>query len=37
MKSALKEILISVIYWTFVVVFVVTVRFVGIEFALEHL
>ena len=35
MHSAIKEITISVIYWTFVVVFVVTVRFVGIDFIFE--
>jgi adenylate cyclase len=35
MQSAVKEITISVIYWTFVVIFVVTVRFVGIDFVIE--
>ena len=35
MMSGLKEILISVIYWTFASFFIVTVRFVGIDFFLE--
>ena len=35
MQSALKEIIISVIYWTLVNLFIVTIRFVGIDFFLE--
>ncbi len=35
MKLIIKELAISVIYWTFVVMVGVTVRFVGLEFILE--
>jgi len=35
MKSILKELFISVAYWTSAVVLVVTIRFVGIEFVIE--
>ena len=35
MNSYLKEILISVIYWTLASLFLITVRFVGIDFFLE--
>jgi len=36
MQLALKEIIISVIYWTFFVCYVVTIRFVGIDFVLIY-
>ena len=36
MKLIFKELAISVIYWTFVVMVGVTVRFVGLEFILEE-
>ena len=35
MMSAIKTIVISMIYWTFAVLIVVTIRFVGLEFILE--
>jgi len=35
MKSILKEILVSVIYWTIANILAVTIRFVGIDFFLE--
>jgi adenylate cyclase len=35
MRSYVKEILISVIYWSLVNIFIVTVRFVGIDFFFE--
>ena len=36
MQSALKDLLISVIYWTLAIMFSTTIRFVGIDFLLQR-